>query len=85
MTASLASFQSDLGRALLGEDVWPIDSRSAGFRFTMKVRRSWCEGRSTIAAREVLDRTIGKSVAMDLLVRIEAIEEFIHGRYRSAP
>jgi hypothetical protein len=54
MTASLASFQSDLGRALLGEDVWPIDSRSAGFRFTMKVRRSWCEGRSTIAAREVL-------------------------------
>lgn len=54
MTGSLAAFQSGLGRALTGEDTCPIDSRSAGFRFTMKVRRSWCEGRTMMAARAVL-------------------------------
>jgi hypothetical protein len=54
MTESLAAFQSGLGRALLGEDTCPIDPHSPGFRFTMTVRRSWCEGRSMIAARAVL-------------------------------
>ena len=54
MSHSLAAFQSDLGRALLGEDTCPIDSQSPGFRFTMTVRRSWCEGRSIMAARGVL-------------------------------
>ncbi len=54
MTGSLAAFQSDLGRALQGEDTCPIDPRAAGFRFTMAVRRSWCEGRTIMAARAVL-------------------------------
>jgi hypothetical protein len=54
MVHSLAAFQSELGRALLGEDTCPIDSQSPGFRFTMTVRRSWCEGRSIMAARAVL-------------------------------
>jgi hypothetical protein len=54
MTGSLAAFQSSLGRALMGEDTCPIDPHSAGFRFTMMVRRSWCEGRTMIAARAVL-------------------------------
>jgi len=30
-----------------------------------------------VAAREVLDRTIGKAVAMDLLQRIESLEEIM--------
>lgn len=54
MIESLAAFQSDLGRALLGEDTCPIDRHSPGFHFTMAVRRSWCEGRSMLAARAVL-------------------------------
>jgi hypothetical protein len=54
MIQSLAAFQSNLGRALLGEDTCPIDTQSPGFRFTMTVRRSWCEGRSIMAARAVL-------------------------------
>ncbi len=54
MIESLAAFQSGLGRALLGEDTGPLDPHSPGFRFTMTVRRSWCEGRSIIAARAVL-------------------------------
>jgi hypothetical protein len=54
MTESLASFQSSLGRALRGESTCSVDSHSAGFRFTMSVRRSWCESRSTMAARSVL-------------------------------
>jgi hypothetical protein len=54
MVQSLAAFQSNLGRALLGEDTCPIDPQSPGFRFTMTVRRSWCEGRSVMAARAVL-------------------------------
>jgi hypothetical protein len=54
MTRSLAAFQSGLGCALTGEDTSPIDPHSAGFRFTMTVRRSWCEGRTTIAGRAVL-------------------------------
>jgi hypothetical protein len=54
MTLSLAAFQSGLGRALMGEDTCPIDPASAGFRFTAEVRRSWCEGRTMIAARTVL-------------------------------
>lgn len=54
MTGSLADFQSGLGRALLGEETCPIDPHSAGFRFTMTVRRSWCEGRAIMAARAVL-------------------------------
>lgn len=54
MTLSLAEFQSGLGRALMGEDTCPVDPTSAGFRFTAAVRRSWCEGRTKIAARAVL-------------------------------
>jgi hypothetical protein len=54
MNVPLAAFQSALGRALLGEGTCPIDPRSPGFRFTMSVRRSWCEGRSMLAAREVM-------------------------------
>jgi hypothetical protein len=54
MTGSLAAFQSGLGRALQGEDGSPIDARSPGFRFTMSVRRSWCEGRAIMAARTVM-------------------------------
>ena len=54
MTESLATFQSRLGRALRGEDTCPIDPHSAGFRFTLRVRRSWCETRSIAAARAVL-------------------------------
>jgi hypothetical protein len=54
MTGSLGAFQSRLGRALIGEDTCPIDPHSAGFRFTMTVRRSWCEGRTMIAGRAVL-------------------------------
>lgn len=54
MTGSLAAFQSRLGRALTGEDTCPVDPHSAGFRFTMTVRRSWCEGRAAMAARAVL-------------------------------
>lgn len=54
MIESLARFQSGLGRALRGEATCPIDPDSPGFRFTMAVRRSWCEGRSIMAARAVL-------------------------------
>jgi hypothetical protein len=51
---SLAAFQSGLGRALRGENTCPVDPGSPGFRFTMSVRRSWCEGRAMVAARTVL-------------------------------
>jgi len=54
MTGSLAAFQSDLGRALRGENTCPLDPNSAGYRFTMTVRRSWCEGRVIMAVRKVL-------------------------------
>lgn len=54
MIESLGAFQSGLGRALRGEDTCPINPNSPGFRFTMTVRRSWCEGRSVVAARAVL-------------------------------
>jgi len=54
MTESLAAFQSNLGSALRGGQTCPIDPNSPGFRFTMEVRRSWCEGRSILAARAVL-------------------------------
>jgi len=54
MTEALAAFQSRLGRALRGEDTCPINPDSPGFRFTMIVRRSWCEERSIVAARSVL-------------------------------
>jgi len=54
MTSPLAAFQSALGLALMGQDTCPIDPESEGFRFTATVRRSWCEGRATIAARTVL-------------------------------
>ncbi len=54
MTGSLAAFQTDLGLALRGEDTCPIDPQSAGFRFTMTVRRSWREGRVITAARALM-------------------------------
>jgi len=54
MIESLATFQARLGRAVRGGDNCPIDPHSPGFRFTMTVRRSWCEGRSIMAARAVL-------------------------------
>jgi hypothetical protein len=54
MTGSLAAFQSALGRALRGEDTCPIDPHSAGYRFTMIVRRSWRVHRAATATRAVL-------------------------------
>jgi hypothetical protein len=54
MSGLLAAFQSDLGRALQGEDCCPIDSQSVGFRFTMTIRRSWRLGRAIMAARAVV-------------------------------
>ncbi len=57
MTESLAAFQAALGRALFGLGRCPIDPGSVGFRFTAKVRRSWCKGRAISAAREVLTLT----------------------------
>jgi hypothetical protein len=80
VTRSLASFQSELGRALLGEDACPIDRHSAGFRFTMKVRRSWCEGRSMIAAREVLKlipESDGRRLAGDYVDQGGGLEWFL--------
>lgn len=80
VTGSLASFQSELGRALVGEDTCPIDRHSAGFRFTMKVRRSWCEGRSMIAAREVLKlipESDGRRLASDYVDHGGGLEWFL--------
>jgi hypothetical protein len=54
VTRSLAAFQSDLGGALLGEGPCPIDSGSAGYRFTMQIRHSWRKGRAMLAGRTVL-------------------------------
>ena len=54
MSGTLAEFQSRLGRALAGEETCPIDPDSPGFRFTLSVRRSWCEGRAIMAARTVM-------------------------------
>ena len=54
MTASLASFQSDLLRALQGEGACPLDANSAGYRLTVKIRRSWCEGRVIVGSRRIL-------------------------------
>lgn len=54
MTASLVSFQSDLARALQGENTCPIDANSAGYRLTLKIRRSWCEGRVIVGSRRIL-------------------------------
>lgn len=54
MTESLGTFQTGIGHALQGLGPCPIDANSAGFRFTAKVRRSWCKGRAITAAREVL-------------------------------
>jgi hypothetical protein len=55
MSGTLAAFQAGIGRALLGEASCPIDPASPGFRFTLSVRRSWCKGRSIMAARAVLE------------------------------
>lgn len=54
MTGSLAAFQSDLARALEGEATCPIDANSAGYRLTLKIRRSWCEGRVIMSSRRIL-------------------------------
>lgn len=54
MTGPLASFQSDLARALEGGESCPIDASSAGYRLTLKIRRSWCEGRVIVGARQIL-------------------------------
>jgi hypothetical protein len=66
VTGSLATFQSDLGRALRGEHVCPIDPGSAGFRFTMQVRHSWRKGRAMLAARMVLS-ALGDDERQNLL------------------
>ena len=67
MTESLAAFQSRLGRALRGQATCPINPDSQGYRFTMTVRRSWCEQRSIIAARAILKLTPdgGKSLVQE--------------------
>lgn len=54
MSGTLALFQSSLGRTLAGAETCPIDPDSPGFRFTLSVRRSWCEGRAIMAARTVM-------------------------------
>lgn len=54
MTVSLASFQSELARGLAGEAVCPVDADSAGYRLTLKIRRSWCEGRVILSSRRIL-------------------------------
>lgn len=54
MSETLAQFQSRLGRALAGAESCPIDPNSPGFRFTLSVRRSWCEGRAIMAARTAM-------------------------------
>jgi len=54
MSDSLAAFQTSIGRAFLGLGPCAIDPNSPGFQFTATVRRSWCRGRSIMAAREVL-------------------------------
>jgi hypothetical protein len=54
MSPSLAAFQSGLCRALRGEDTAPLNANSAGFIFTARVRRTWCERRAFAAARQVL-------------------------------
>lgn len=54
MSGTLAAFQSSLGRTLAGAESCPIDPASPGFRFTLSVRRSWCEGRAMMAARSVM-------------------------------
>jgi hypothetical protein len=66
VTGSLAAFQSDLGRALRGEDACPINPHSAGFRFTMQVRHSWRRGRAMLAARTVLS-ALGDDERQNLL------------------
>jgi hypothetical protein len=38
-----------------------------------------------VAAREILDRTIGKPVQTDLLQRVEALESLITERQSSVP
>ena len=35
-----------------------------------------------VAAREILDRTIGRAVATDVLQRLEKLEELINGKYQ---
>jgi hypothetical protein len=70
VTKSLAAFQSDLGRALLGQGPCPIDSHSAGYRFTMQIRRSWRKGRAMLAARTVL-------LALTPVERERLLDEFL--------
>jgi hypothetical protein len=64
--ARRVSIRSDLGRALRGEDACPIDTHSAGFRFTMRVRHSWRRGRAMLAARTVLS-ALGDDERQNLL------------------
>jgi len=94
MTFSLTEFQSRLGRSLMGEGICPIDPETAGFRFTATVRRSWCEGRTMIAARAVLTLVpdterrrlvaeyvdAGGGLAMFLPTENEAFLEFLEPR-----
>jgi hypothetical protein len=54
VSETLAQFQYRLGRALEGAETCPVDPESPGFRFTLSVRRSWCEGRAIMAARTVM-------------------------------
>lgn len=54
MTGSLAAFQSGIAGALAGTDACPIDAGSAGYRLTVKIRRSWCEGRVIVSSRRIL-------------------------------
>jgi hypothetical protein len=54
MSESLAGFQKRLAGALRGEPCCPVDPDSAGFRFTLRVRRSWCRGRGLLAAQRLM-------------------------------
>jgi hypothetical protein len=81
MTGSLASFQSDLARALQGEDTCPLDANSAGYRLTLKVRRSWCEGRVIVGSRQIL-RAIPEAdrqrLVSEYVDRGGGLEMFLH-------
>jgi hypothetical protein len=72
MIGSLATFQSDIGRALQGEDSCPIDPNSAGYRLTLKVRRSWREGRIIISSRGILS-------AIPEADRLRLVNEYVDG------
>ena len=81
MTGSLAAFQSDLAGALAGEIACPIDTTSAGYRLTLKIRRSWCEGRVIVGSRRILSAipaTERQRLLTEYVDRGGGLEMFLH-------